>query len=67
MPSGVSINNITQNSATVSWSEVPNATYDVRYRETGTTSWNTTAVSETNFLITGLAADTEYQVHRVFV
>lgn len=62
VPSGVSINNITQNSSTVSWSEVPNATYDVRYRETGTTSWNTTAVSETNFSITGLAADTEYQV-----
>ena len=62
VPTGVSTSNITSSGATVSWTAVPSATYDVRYRQTGTTNWTTNAVSGTSTTLNGLNASTQYEV-----
>ena len=62
VPTGVSVSSIGQTSATVSWTAVPSATYDVRYRQTGTSSWTTNAVASTSTTLSGLTADTQYEV-----
>lgn len=62
VPTGVSTSNVTASGATVNWTAVAGATYDVRYRQTGTASWTTQAVSTTNYAITGLSASTQYEV-----
>ncbi len=61
-PSGVSTSNITGNSATINWNAVSGATYDVRYRAAGTSSWTTASSSSTSYTITSLSATTQYQV-----
>ncbi|WP_246223787.1 GEVED domain-containing protein [Fulvivirga kasyanovii] len=61
VPTGLGASNIGSSSATVSWNAVPGATYDVRYRQTGTSSWTTTAVSGTSASITGLSPLTQYE------
>lgn len=61
-PTGVSTSAITTSGADVSWSAVTAATYDVRYRVAGTTSWTTNAVASTSTTLSGLAASTSYQV-----
>ncbi len=61
-PTGISTSNITSNSAEVNWTAVPQATYDVRYRKTGTSSWTTTAVSDATIALSGLDANTTYEV-----
>ncbi len=62
VPTGVSTSGVSNTGATVSWSSVANATYDVRYRQTGTSSWTTNAVSSTSTNLSGLAASTQYEV-----
>ncbi|WP_046758687.1 S8 family serine peptidase [Kordia jejudonensis] len=61
-PTGVSTSAITTSGADVSWSTVTAATYDVRYRATGTSSWTTNAVATNNTTLSGLAASTSYEV-----
>lgn len=62
VPTGVSTSSVTASGATVNWTAVAGATYDVRYRQTGTSSWTTQAVTTTNYAITGLSASTQYEV-----
>jgi chitodextrinase len=61
-PTGVSISGISSSGATISWNEVSGATYDVRFRQAGTTSWTVNAVSGTSTALSGLSATTQYQV-----
>ncbi|WP_438426104.1 choice-of-anchor B family protein [Aquimarina macrocephali] len=61
VPTGVGSSNINATSATINWTSVANATYDLRYRQTGTSSWTTTAVNGTSNTITGLSATTSYE------
>ncbi|MGG8498128.1 S8 family serine peptidase, partial [Tenacibaculum sp. TC6] len=62
VPTGVSVSGVTSSGATVSWSSVSGATYDVRYRQVGTSTWTTNAVSGTTTSLSGLSASTQYEV-----
>ncbi|WP_241507192.1 GEVED domain-containing protein [Aquimarina sediminis] len=61
VPTGVNSSNVAATSATIGWTAVPSATYDLRYRQTGTTSWTTVSVNGTSHNITGLSASTGYE------
>ncbi len=61
-PTGVSVSGVSSSEATVSWNDVSGATYDVRFRPAGTTSWTVNAVSGTSTTLSGLSATTQYQV-----
>ncbi len=60
-PTGVAASSVTDSGATISWNAVSGATYDVRYRQTGTSTWTTQAVTGTSYNITGLSASTQYE------
>ncbi|MEP0986786.1 S8 family serine peptidase [Ekhidna sp.] len=60
-PTGLSASNVGSSTATLSWSAVSGATYDVRYRQTGTTTWTTQTSSGTSLSLTGLTAQTQYE------
>eukprot|EP01090_Pellita_catalonica_P007303 TRINITY_DN178_c0_g2_i1.p1 TRINITY_DN178_c0_g2~~TRINITY_DN178_c0_g2_i1.p1 ORF type:complete len:899 (+),score=171.25 TRINITY_DN178_c0_g2_i1:5299-7995(+) len=62
VPTGVTVSGVTSSEASVSWTVVSGATYDVRYRQTGTSSWTTNAVSGTSTSLSGLSALTQYEV-----
>ncbi|WP_299112136.1 immunoglobulin-like domain-containing protein [uncultured Winogradskyella sp.] len=61
VPTGLAASNLAATSATLSWDAVPGATYDLRYRQTGTSTWTTTAVTGISSNLTGLTALTEYE------
>ncbi|WP_298517190.1 S8 family serine peptidase [uncultured Kordia sp.] len=61
-PTGVATSGITTSGADVNWTEVAGATYDVRYRATGTSSWTTNAVTSNSTTLSGLTASTSYEV-----
>ncbi|WP_299332600.1 immunoglobulin-like domain-containing protein [uncultured Psychroserpens sp.] len=61
VPTGLSASNVAATTATLSWDAVPGATYDLRYRQTGTSSWTTTAVTGISSNITGLSTLTQYE------
>lgn len=60
-PTGLSASGITENSATLSWDAVPGASYTLRYRQTGTTSWTTSTVNGVSSTISSLSPLTEYE------
>ncbi|AEH01910.1 peptidase M14 carboxypeptidase A [Lacinutrix sp. 5H-3-7-4] len=65
VPTNITFSNISAFSAQVDWFEVSSATYDLRYRETGSgaSGWTTVTNLTTNsYTITGLSAETEYDV-----
>ncbi|MEH6536950.1 MAG: M14 family zinc carboxypeptidase, partial [Psychroserpens sp.] len=65
VPTNLSVTNITTLTAQVDWDEVPSATYDIRYRETGSgaAGWTTiTDLATNSYLITGLIPSTDYDV-----
>ncbi len=63
VPTGVATSNVTFDTATVSWTAVPAATYDVRYRVAGTSSWTNVAdVAGATTNLTGLTQLTAYEV-----
>ncbi|MEW7278464.1 GEVED domain-containing protein [Aquimarina sp. 2201CG1-2-11] len=62
VPTGVTASSVSGTSATISWSAVSGATYDVRYRQTGTSSWTTVASSGTSASLSGLNTTTQYEV-----
>ncbi|WP_460218513.1 M14 family zinc carboxypeptidase [Psychroserpens sp. MEBiC05023] len=63
VPTNVVVNGITTSTADVSWDLVPSATYDLRYRETGTTPWTEVQdITMNNYNISGLNTLTEYEV-----
>ncbi|MEM5563461.1 immunoglobulin-like domain-containing protein [Psychroserpens sp. AS72] len=61
-PTGLSIDGFGSSTATVSWDAVTGASYDFRYRQVGTTTWTTSAVSGTSTSLSGLSSETSYQV-----
>jgi chitodextrinase len=61
VPTSLSSSNIGSATATLTWTAVPAATYDVRYRATGTSTWTTTAVSGASQSLTGLSVSTQYE------
>ncbi|GAB1856948.1 hypothetical protein MHTCC0001_17840 [Flavobacteriaceae bacterium MHTCC 0001] len=62
VPTGVTPSNVSASGATISWDAVSGATYDVRYRVVGTSTWTTNPVSGTSLTLNGLAASTDYEV-----
>ncbi len=60
-PAGVNASNVGSSGATINWNAVAGATYDVRYRQSGTTSWTTQSATGTSYAITGLSATTQYE------
>ncbi|MBQ4819823.1 T9SS type A sorting domain-containing protein [Aquimarina sp. MMG016] len=61
VPTSVSSSNVQATSATVSWNSVANATYDVRYRAVGSSSWITNGSSSTSANLSGLTPSTQYE------
>ncbi|WP_438422332.1 PQQ-dependent sugar dehydrogenase [Aquimarina macrocephali] len=62
VPTGVSSSAVGSNTATIGWTAVAGATYDLRYRQTGTTTWTTSAENATSKVISGLTPSTAYEV-----
>ncbi|WP_435260985.1 GEVED domain-containing protein [Tenacibaculum sp. nBUS_03] len=62
VPKGVSTSGVSETGATVKWTAVSGATYDVRYRKVGTSSWTTKQSSSASVILTGLSDSTKYQV-----
>ncbi|HMT78227.1 MAG TPA: M12 family metallo-peptidase, partial [Saprospiraceae bacterium] len=63
VPTGLSVSNITNNSATVAWSAVSGATaYQLRYRVSAGTWTELSQQSTTSVSLSGLAAATTYEV-----
>jgi len=61
-PAGLLATTVTTNSATLNWATVSGATsYNVRWRQVGTTTWATGASAGTSLGITGLSAGTTYE------
>ncbi len=61
VPTGVTSSGVSTSSANVGWDSVSGATYDLRYRQTGTNNWTTIAANNTSSTITGLTTATTYE------
>lgn len=61
VPTGLAATNITSGGATLNWTSVSGATYDVQYRVVGTTTWTTVAASSNTVNLSGLTAATQYE------
>ncbi|MBP2834124.1 S8 family serine peptidase [Aquimarina sp. U1-2] len=63
VPTGVTAANIGFDTTTINWTAVPAATYDLRYRVAGTSSWiNESDINGALFNLTGLTELTSYEV-----
>ncbi|NER19025.1 fibronectin type III domain-containing protein [Spongiivirga citrea] len=62
VPANVSAGNVTANGATINWNTVPGASYDVRYRVVGASSWTTITSNGSSTNLTGLTQLTDYEV-----
>jgi chitodextrinase len=60
-PTGLASSNIGAATAGLNWNAIAGATYDVRYRQTATTTWTTNAVNSNSTTLTGLTATTQYE------
>ncbi len=62
-PTNLTVDTVTPASASVSWDNIPSATYDLRYREVGAPSWNeVTNITTNTYNILGLTPGTDYEV-----
>ena len=61
-PANVSVSGVGSTSAIVSYDAVTGATYELRYRESGTSSWTVQSASATSATLTGLTSETSYEV-----
>ena len=62
IPGTLSATGITTSAATLNWGVVTGATsYNVQYRQTGTTPWTSTSSTTTSVAISGLTAATTYE------
>ncbi|WGD34160.1 M14 family zinc carboxypeptidase [Olleya sp. YS] len=63
VPNNITVGSIGSSQATVTWDAIPSATYDLRYRETGTSTWIMTPdLTTASFTITNLMPQTNYDV-----
>ncbi|EZH75576.1 hypothetical protein ATO12_01975 [Aquimarina atlantica] len=60
-PTGLAASNIQPTTATLNWNANSGATYDVRYRATGSSNWTTLSSNTNTINITGLTASTQYE------
>ena len=61
-PTGLNASNITTNSATLGWTTLSGATsYNIRARQTGTSTWTTASTTGTSANFTGLIPGTSYE------
>jgi hypothetical protein len=60
-PTGLAASSITSSGATLNWSAVTGATYEVQYRVVGATAWTTVAAGTNSLALTGLTANTQYE------
>ncbi|NMM47810.1 GEVED domain-containing protein [Marinigracilibium pacificum] len=60
-PTAPNSSNITSNSASISWLDAGSNSYDLQYRESGSTNWTTINTANTTQNISGLAANTTYE------
>uniref|UniRef100_UPI00261B5A78 M14 family zinc carboxypeptidase n=1 Tax=uncultured Winogradskyella sp. TaxID=395353 RepID=UPI00261B5A78 len=62
-PNNVEVSNISFTTADVSWTNISGASYDLRYREIGTSTWTEiTNISGFTQALSGLNSNTEYEV-----
>ncbi|MDR6516639.1 GEVED domain-containing protein [Chryseobacterium camelliae] len=61
-PTGVTVSAITQTQATVTWSAAAGATYIVRYRPTGSTTWTQVTATTNSVILTSLTDGVQYEV-----
>ncbi len=61
VPAGLNSSNVASNSADLTWTEVSGASYDVRYRIIGTSTWNTENVNTNSLSLSGLSASSQYE------
>ncbi len=59
--SSLHVNSKTHNSCEVDWTGYSGSTYDVRYRVSGSSSWNYKSASSSVLNLTGLSSNTTYQ------
>ena len=62
LPSGISISNISQNSAQVNWTLISGATYTVRYRLGTSTTWQTLTTGQNFIILNNLQSGISYDV-----
>ena len=61
VPTGLATSNIGANSATLSWNAVAGATYDLRYRTVGSSTWTTNSITGISSALSGLSNLTQYE------
>ncbi|MFC0604288.1 M14 family zinc carboxypeptidase [Winogradskyella pulchriflava] len=63
VPTNLAANTITDSTAEITWDNIPSATYDLRYRESGAPSWTeVTDFAGSTYTLTGLNITTDYEV-----
>ncbi len=60
-PTGLSASSITINSATLDWDAAASGDYEIRFRESGTTTWTTVNVTTNTYLVSSLDSETTYE------
>ncbi len=61
-PTGLSSNNINDNSADIDWSSVSGVSdYTIKYKKTSSSSWTTKTANNSDYNITGLSSCTDYE------
>ncbi|OWY21141.1 choice-of-anchor B family protein [Sphingobacteriales bacterium UPWRP_1] len=62
-PGNLTVTNITDDSATLTWTTTPGAnSYNIQYRKAGTSTWANTTTSGTTLNLSGLSDNTAYEV-----
>ncbi len=61
-PTNLNIDGFGSSTATASWNAVAGSSYDFRYRQTGTSTWTTSAVAGSSTSLSGLTPQTSYEV-----
>ena len=61
VPTGLNASGVTDSAATLSWDAVAGATYDLQYREVGSSTWTTVNVVGVSTQISGLSPLTQYE------
>jgi len=59
---GVAVSGLTISSGNISWTPVQGATYSLRYRKAGTSTWINVTVPTNSYYIAGLEDTTQYEV-----
>lgn len=63
VPTNLAYNSVTASSAEITWDNIPSATYDLRYRESGSPNWTEiTDITGSTYSLTGLEATKDYEV-----